>query len=85
MAFPSAIGFALDRYTGTPTMNININFTKLAREGEWLVTEASCDRIARTAAFLHGSLVGLSGEVHATATGVFKISESPGRAKEFKL
>ena len=73
MAFPSVIGHAMGKYTGTPTMNININYLKLAKEGEWLFADAVCDKVARTAAFVHASVVNQDGEIKATATGVFKV------------
>lgn len=76
-----AVGYALGKFVGTPTVNININYMAASKEGEWLDVECQCTRLSRTMGFTQGT-IRCGDEVKATATGIFKlppdVANAPG-------
>ncbi len=74
IAFACAIGHSIGKYTGTPTMNINIDFMAASKEGEWLQVDASCLKTTRTAGFTQGKI--LCGEtIKASGSGIFRLPD----------
>ncbi len=81
IAFACAIGHSIGKYTGTPTMNINIDFMAASKSGEWLQVDASCLKTTRTAGFTQGRI--LCGEtIKASGSGIFRIPDDIANAVE---
>lgn len=75
IGFACAIGFRLGKFTGTPTMNINIDYMAAAKEGEWLEVQAECLKTTRTAGFTQGKL--LCGDtIKAAGSGIFRLPDN---------
>ncbi|MBN50162.1 MAG: hypothetical protein CMN85_11510 [Spongiibacteraceae bacterium] len=81
IAFACAIGHSIGKYTGTPTMNINIDFMAASKEGEWLQVNARCLKTTRTAGFAQGEIV--CGEAtKASGSGLFRLPDNLATALE---
>lgn len=72
IAFACAIGHTLGKYTGTPTININIDYMASSREGEWLTVDARCLKTTRTVGFSQG-VIRAGDTVKASGSGVFRL------------
>ena len=72
IAFASKVGHAIGKYTGTPTINININYMAASKEGEWLFVDAQCQKTTRTMGFVQG-VIRSDSEVKVSGSGIFKI------------
>lgn len=79
IAFACAIGHKIGKYTGTPTMNINIDYMAASKGGEWLQVDATCLKATRTAGFTQGRI--LCGDtVKASGSGIFRIPDNLANA-----
>ena len=72
IAFASAVGHSIGKYTGTPTISIDINYITATKEGEWLYTEAECLKTTATMGFVMGAVRGDDG-IKVSGKGVFKL------------
>lgn len=79
-AFGAAVGYAIGKFCGTPTINININYMNASKEGEWLDIHARCLRTTKNMAFVEGEILGPNG-MKASASGIFKIPNDIDAAK----
>lgn len=74
IAFACAIGFKLGKFTGTPTMNINIDYMAASKDGEWLQVNAECLKTTRTAGYTQGRIV-MGDTIKAAASGIFRLPD----------
>lgn len=72
IAFASTVGHAIGKYTGTPTISIDINYMASSKEGEWLYTDTTCLKTTSSMGFVQGTVMSESG-VKVSAKGVFKL------------
>ncbi|MFT5032354.1 MAG: hypothetical protein ACI89D_000132 [Bermanella sp.] len=80
IAFACAIGHVIGKYTGTPTMNINIDFMTASKSGEWLIVDANCLKTTRTAGFTQGKIM-CGDTVKASGSGIFRIPDDIANAR----
>lgn len=79
IAFACAVGFKLGKFTGTPTMNINIDYMTASKEGEWLEVQAECLKTTRTAGYTQGRIV--AGDIiKAAGSGIFRLPDDLANA-----
>ncbi|WP_101759709.1 PaaI family thioesterase [Oceanicoccus sp. KOV_DT_Chl] len=71
IAFATLVGHAQGKYTGTPTININIDYMASTKEGEWLYTDCECLKLSNTMGFTKG-IVRSAEEVKVGGSGIFK-------------
>ncbi len=82
IAFAANVGHAIGKYTGTPTINININYMAASKEGEWLFVDAECHKTTRTMGFVQGVIRSDSG-IKVSGSGIFKIPSDLDAASGF--
>lgn len=63
----------LEKFVGTPTISLSIDFLHSAKEGDFIWGEVESLRITNTVGFAHGVVKSSKGEVLARANGTFKL------------
>ncbi len=82
IAFACIIGHSLGKFTGTPTININIDYLSASREGEWLFTNVQCLKTTNSVGFAQG-VIRCGDELKASGSGVFKLPADLAAAKGY--
>lgn len=67
-----AISMRLKAFSMTPTMNMQLNYLTLAKQGDWLIAEGSVLKLTNTVAFAEGK-ISRGNDVINQATGTFKL------------
>jgi len=81
IAFSATVCHQMGKYTGTPTININVDYMSASKEGELLFVDAKCLKLANTAGFAQGTIHNEQGEIKASGSGVFKLPKDIASAE----
>lgn len=84
IAFASSVGYSIGKFTGTPTISIDLNYMAPSKEGEWLYTDTQCLKTTTTMGFVMGSVRGDDG-IKVSAKGVFKLPADLAAAEGFTV
>ena len=78
------ICFEIGKFTGTPTININIDYLASSKSGEWIYTETECLKLTNTMGFAKG-IIRSDTEIKASGTGIFKLPKDIENAEGISI
>ena len=84
-ALSATICHRLEKFVGTPTISLSIDFLHAAQKGDFIWGEVESLRITHTVGFAHGVIKSNRGEVLARANGTFKLPHDLANAAGITL
>jgi uncharacterized protein (TIGR00369 family) len=81
IALCAAVCHSAGKYTGMPTININLDYIAASKEGDWLFTEAQTLKLTNTIGFAQGRVVAADGSINVSANGHFKLPKDLSQAE----